>query len=118
MTGTILDSNQAFLQHIKRQLNIHVKASGLSQSEIARRLEIGRPTVTNWLRTGQISKPNLVKLCQLLNISEQDILSADLRDFDKSPIELTDLQKRVLRKVQNLPKEQHYVLESIEKILS
>ncbi len=118
MTETILDNNQAFYEHIKRQLNIHITMSGLTRSELARRLGVGRTTVVNWLRTGQISKPNLVKLCQLLNISEQDILSADLRDFDKSPIELTDLQKRVLRKVQNLPKEQHYVLESIEKILS
>ncbi|MFM2588204.1 helix-turn-helix domain-containing protein [Vibrio sp. TBV020] len=78
MTELLLDDSKAIYQHIKRQLNIYVSRSGLSQSEIGRRLNVSRGTVTNWLRTGHISKANLVKLCHELGISEQDILSVIL----------------------------------------
>ncbi|EJG1086873.1 helix-turn-helix transcriptional regulator [Vibrio parahaemolyticus] len=108
----------ALYQHIKRQLNLYIGMSGLSQSELGRRLGVSRGTVTNWLRTGKISKENLVKLCLELKISEQDILSADLHDFEKNEIPLTDLQKDIIKKIQHLPKEEHYLLVSISKILS
>ncbi len=115
---TVLHDQTAFYQHIKRQLNIYVARSGLSQSEIGRRLNISRGTVTNWLRTGKISKHNLVKLCHELGITEQDILSADLRDFNDSAVELTEQQKEVIQKVQSLPADSHYILESVNKLLS
>lgn len=94
----------ALYQHIKRQLNLYIGMSGLSQSELGRRLGVSRGTVTNWLRTGKISKENLVKLCLELKISEQDILSADLHDFEKSEIPLTDLQKDIIKKNSASPK--------------
>jgi len=118
MTELILDDKQAIYQHIKRQLNIYITRSGHSQSEIARRCKVSRATVTNWLRTGHISKGNLVKLCHELGVSEQEILSADLRDFEPLPIVLTELQKKVIHKVQSLPTESHYILESVDKLLS
>ena len=108
----------ALYQHIKRQLNLYIGMSGLSQSELGRRLGVSRGTVTNWLRTGKISKENLVKLCLELKISEQDILSADLHDFEKCELTLTDLQKDIIKKIQHLPKEEHYLLVPISKILS
>ncbi len=115
---SVLEDRNAFYQHIKRQLNIYVERSGLSQSEIGRRLKVSRGTVTNWLRTGKISKPNLVKLCKELRITEQDILSDGLYEFDKLDVELTELQKAIIRKIQNLPTEKHYLLESVSKLLS
>ena len=118
MTETILTSNEAFYQHIKRQLNIYVARSGLSQSEIGRRLGVSRGTVTNWLRTGKISKHNLVKLCFELGISEKEILSADLRSFEVSAHDLTELQRKVIQKVQSLPTDSHFILESVDKLLS
>lgn len=118
MTDLMLNDDQAIYQHIKRQLNIYIARSGHSQSEIARRVKVSRATVTNWLRTGKISKGNLVKLCHELGISEQEILSADLRDFDNSPVVLTELQKKIIHKVQSLPAKSHYILESVDKLLS
>ncbi|TNZ85293.1 hypothetical protein CGK40_25005 [Vibrio parahaemolyticus] len=116
--SSLKTSSHSRYQHIKRQLNLYIGMSGLSQSELGRRLGVSRGTVTNWLRTGKISKENLVKLCLELKISEQDILSADLHDFEKCELTLTDLQKDIIKKIQHLPKEEHYLLVPISKILS
>ncbi|TOK17904.1 hypothetical protein CGI23_24920 [Vibrio parahaemolyticus] len=117
-TSTVLSSKAELYQHIKRQLNLHIGMSGLSQSALGRRLGVSRGTVTNWLRTGKISKENLVKLCHELKISEQDILSADLHDFEKEGPILSELQKDIIKKVQLLPQDEHFLLVAVNKILS
>ncbi len=117
-TSSVLSSKAELYQHIKRQLNLHIGMSGLSQSELGRRLGVSRGTVTNWLRTGKISKENLVKLCHELKISEQDILSADLHDFEKEGPMLSELQKDIIRKVQLLSQDEHFLLVAVNKILS
>ena len=117
-TSSVFNNKAELYQHIKRQLNLHIGMSGLSQSELGRRLNVSRGTVTNWLRTGKISKENLVKLCRELKISEQDILSADLHDFEKESVILSELQKDIIKKVQLLPADEHFLLVAINKILS
>ncbi|EGQ7795908.1 helix-turn-helix transcriptional regulator [Vibrio parahaemolyticus] len=63
------------VDELREKLNLYLANSGLSDSEIARRIGVNRVSVGKWRKTGKISKENLSKLCQELGVSEQDFFS-------------------------------------------
>ncbi len=63
---------------IRQNLEHYIKSSQYTQADIARLLDVSKPTVTNWIKG--TNSPNielLDKLCILLGISINDIFSSN-----------------------------------------
>ena len=95
----------------KRKLTLYIDNSGLSDSEIARRLGVNRVSVGKWRKTGKISKENLSKLSKELGISEQEFFSNSLTS-DLPHRKLSIIQEVLLLEIGEV-----IVLDEIEKIL-
>jgi transcriptional regulator with XRE-family HTH domain len=77
------------------------KAKNLTKSEFARRVKVSAPTVTDW-ESGAIESikgENLVKVCEVLGITEAELLNGDPAPARNQPdladvAELFDLYRR------------------------
>ncbi|GLO64104.1 hypothetical protein MACH09_46120 [Vibrio sp. MACH09] len=105
-------ANQQSKDLIRNKLKLAVENSKLSKSEIARRVGVTRASVQFWIRTGDISKDNLIAVCQLLHLNISEMLSTD-----DSVLDLAPLQLKVIQLTKELPKEHYYKLEDIVRIL-
>lgn len=66
--------DEAIPQNIRRE----IENSGLSKSEIAKRLGVSKPTVSQYCSgRAQPTLATLAKLCEILDCSADDILSVD-----------------------------------------
>ncbi|GEK15364.1 helix-turn-helix domain-containing protein [Aliivibrio fischeri] len=102
---------------IHKQLKVYVTASGLSNSELARRCGVDRATVGRWLKSGNISRNNLVNLCSVLGISEGIFFkSIELPDSD-TPY-FTEKKKIVITKIKLLHENDSTLLDIVDKLLS
>lgn len=95
----------------KQKLTLYLDSSGLSDSEIARRLGVNRVSVGKWRKTGKISKENLSKLSKELGISEQEFFSNSFTS-DLPHRKLSLIQEVLLLEVSEV-----MVLDELEKIL-
>lgn len=109
MSDTSVTMNK---NRIQQRLRNVISASGLSNSEIARRCNVSRGSVGKWLKSGNISKESLLLLCETLNIELSDILNTS-----DSLLDLAPLQLKVIQLTKELPKEHYYKLEDIVRIL-
>ncbi|MCF7507191.1 MULTISPECIES: helix-turn-helix transcriptional regulator [Vibrio] len=94
----------------KQKLALYIDSSGLSDSEIARRLDVNRVSVGKWRKTGQISKENLSKLCKELGVSEQEF-------FYSSTSDLPHRKLTIIQEVLLLESRDMMIIEDIENIL-
>ncbi len=102
---------------IHELLKTYVAASGLSNSELARRCGVDRATVGRWLKSGNISRNNLVNLCAVLGMSEAMFFQGvDLPGETKTCF--TEKKKIVITKIQLLPEKDSALLDAVDKLLS
>ena len=81
------------------------KAQGLSQTELAEKLEVSKSGVSNWEKGYNRPKADhLVKLCELLNVSPSEFLEVRLE-----PYEYTSKEKEVLAAYRDKPELRHAV---------
>lgn len=64
-------------KELKSRLRTLIKTSELSQSEIARRIGVTRGSVGHWLKGGDISRDNLLKLCRVLKVDMNEVTGSD-----------------------------------------
>ncbi|MCE7732614.1 MULTISPECIES: helix-turn-helix domain-containing protein [Vibrio harveyi group] len=102
---------------IHKQLKSYVSASGFSNSEIARRCGVDRATVGRWLKTGNISRNNLIKLCHVLGVSEAVFLE-DVSFSTGGSHQFHEKKKAIIDKVVLLPEDKSYLLDAVDKLLS
>ncbi len=102
---------------IHKQLKSYVSASGFSNSEIARRCGVDRATVGRWLKMGNISRNNLIKLCHVLGISEAAFLE-EMTISSKGSNDFLEMKKVIINKVILLPEEKSNLLDAVDKLLS
>ncbi len=78
-------------KELKSRLRTLIKTSELSQSEIARRIGVTRGSVGHWLKGGDISRDNLLKLCRALKVDMNEVTGSD------SYLDLEPLKVRVIQ---------------------
>lgn len=78
-------------KELKSRLRTLIKTSELSQSEIARRIGVTRGSVGHWLKGGDISRDNLLKLCRVLKVDMNEVTGSD------SYLDLEPLKVRVIQ---------------------
>ena len=99
-------------EKFRQKIALYLESSGLSDSEIARRLGINRVSVGKWRKTGKISKENLSKLCKELGISEQEFFSDSLTS------DLPYRKLAIIQDVLDLENKEIVIIEEIEKVLT
>lgn len=62
-----------------------MKSKNLTQQQIAAICGVKQPSVNQWLKTGSISKKNLMKLCAYFGLSPDDLLSGTASDNSPYP---------------------------------
>ena len=68
-------SDMIKIEDIKRRLREEIRASGISQKEIAERLGINPSTVSKYLRLDKYpSLDTFANLCEILDVSSDEIL--------------------------------------------
>jgi transcriptional regulator with XRE-family HTH domain len=70
-----MDNDQQIADNISKQIQLVIKSSGKTKTEIAKAIGVSKPTVSQYL-SGRIqpSLTTLSKLCKYLNISADEIL--------------------------------------------
>ncbi|CAK1769515.1 HTH cro/C1-type domain-containing protein [Vibrio crassostreae] len=89
-----------------------LEKTSISKSEIARLCGVTRGSVQHWARSGNVSKNNLVKLCEVL---DQDIKT--LFDTSITTKTLRPFQEKAINIIKNLPDAEYYKLEEVISIL-
>ncbi|WP_318419462.1 helix-turn-helix domain-containing protein [Photobacterium leiognathi] len=92
-----------------------INNSSYSKSEIARRLNVSRPTVQAWTTKGTISMDNLKRLSFLLGIPINYFLTSELpeEDFKEDAV-----KQKIKYLVDQVEDKDRVVLDIILKILS
>lgn len=81
------------------------KAQGLSQTQLAEKLNVSKSGVSNWEQGFNRPKAdNLVDLCELLNVSPSELLEVRLE-----PNEYTSKEKEVITAYRDKPELRHAV---------
>jgi transcriptional regulator with XRE-family HTH domain len=71
------------VNYFKANLKFILKRFGITQAEIALRLNIGQSTISNWLKgLGSPTVDNLVKIHQIFNIPIDILILTDLKSGD------------------------------------
>lgn len=66
--------------HIGLTIRKAMKDRGVSTSDMATHCEVTRGAVSNWFASGRVSKENLVKIAQRLNVAVEDLISGAAAD--------------------------------------
>jgi transcriptional regulator with XRE-family HTH domain len=66
--------------HIGLTIKKAMKDRSVSTSDMATHCEVTRGAVSNWFATGRVSKENLVKIAQRLNVPVEDLISGAAAD--------------------------------------
>ncbi|MEZ8088353.1 helix-turn-helix transcriptional regulator [Vibrio sp. 10N.261.55.E12] len=101
---------------IHELIKTYVLSSGLSNSELARRCDVDRATVGRWLKSGNISRNNLLKLCKVLGISQATFF--EVIELPKETSTFYKKKKVVITKIESLPQKDAALLSAIDKLLS
>ncbi len=91
-----------------------IENSGLSNYEIANRLNVSRSLVGRWRKTGKISVEKLGELCVLVNVDANRLLCITYIEEQNLP----SLKREVIQLIRQLPKEEDYLLKATKKLLS
>ena len=71
------------MNYFKANLKFILKRFGVTQAELALRLNIGQSTISNWLKgLGSPTVDNLVKIYQVFNIPIDILILTDLKNGD------------------------------------
>ena len=67
----------------EKRISNAIKNSGLSNTELAKKVNVERTSISKWIKTGRISVENLASLCLVLNIDPKYFM------FENSDITFT-----------------------------
>ncbi|MDD6236714.1 MAG: XRE family transcriptional regulator [Clostridiales bacterium] len=85
-------------EHLQHNLNYYLKENKMTQKKLSELLNVSQAAVTNWTK-GKNSPDieTLIQICNILNISINDILDVDVSDADSelSKTERTYIQKYI-----------------------
>ncbi|AUS95410.1 hypothetical protein CDQ84_19100 [Clostridium thermosuccinogenes] len=99
-------------ENVKRNLGYYLSLRGISQKELADKLNVSQSAVTNWIK-GKNSPDieTVAEICDILSISVVDLFGTENNDM------YTEMEKRVIAEYRKKPELQHaiHVLLGIEK---
>jgi len=90
-----------------------IRNSGLSNYEIAKKLNVSRSLAGRWSKTGKLSVENLGGLCSLLNIDANKLLKIHKEDHS-----LSELEQEILSALTKSSRDNSAYLPAIRKLLS
>jgi len=103
--GTIRDN-------VKKNLGYYLSLKGISQKELAEKLNVSQSAVTNWIKGKNSPDIELVaEICEILNISVIELFGTDTNE------QYTDTERQIISQYRNKPELQHaiHILLGIEK---
>ncbi|ANU39482.1 helix-turn-helix transcriptional regulator [Vibrio scophthalmi] len=95
----------------KEKIKVYLASSGISDSELARRIGVNRVSVGKWKQTGNISRENLSKLCRELGVNEQVFFS------DKPVNDAPQKKLFIIKEIISLENKDIDLLDRIEEML-
>lgn len=102
---------------VHSNIAIAIMKSGMSQSEIAKQTGVSQTSVRRWINNmGGISLEHFLSVSKVIGINPLSILRNE--DLQGSKLfEISELEKKVISKTLNLPKEKYYKLEEVIRLL-
>ena len=98
------DSMGEIRDNVKRNLGYYLSLRGLSQKELAERLDVSQPAVTNWIKGKNSPDIEVVaKICDILEISVSDLFGKD------EEVRASDIERKVLEQYRKKPELQQAV---------
>ncbi len=97
-------------------LHLLLKHRGISKSELAREMEVTRQTVQAWLKTGSVSRDNLLKLSQYFKISVSALVGDDVESYSSREIEV--LKAEIKELIDVVPSSHIVLLQYLKKMLN
>ncbi|GIU42782.1 hypothetical protein TUM4438_10140 [Shewanella sairae] len=92
----------------EKRISDAIKACGLSNTELAKRVNVERTSIGKWIQTGRLSVENLANLCSVLNIDPKYFMYED---------ENTALYSNVFKnELEDIISTQLLLLEKLEKL--
>ena len=106
--------------HFPQIIAEEIKASGLTQKEIAKKLHIAEGNITNWKKGENLPSVDvLIDLCVLLNVSADELLGlADYSENTSSSCDLDAVELEIIEKYRLLSEERKsLVLTEVNTLL-